>query len=341
VNCRAKKITIDIERWFQESARVFPWRESCTPWGRLVCEFMAQQTQIERVASRWPLMMDRFPTPESLAVSDMEDILELWQGLGYYRRAKHLKQTSEMIIDVFGGEVPCEVESLLQLPGVGRYTAGAVASIAFNKRASIVDANVHRVVCRIENKNDVSVPCNWSWEQATELVLSCTFPNVFNEALMELGATVCTPKSPSCDWCPISDKCNAFAENTQNEVLQAKSSLSRKRLHHYAVVLTCKGRRAFEKRDDHGLWAGMWQVPTLESSKKLPKAQIAEGLHLKGNLTFAGSFEHTLTHRIINFTVYTCEVGLDNRFAWHTSDTLDSMPLSSAQRKVLAVHCAV
>jgi len=300
---------------------------------------MAQQTQIERVAKRWPLLMKRFPTPESLSKSDNQDILALWQGLGYYRRAKHLLQAAEMIVDTFDGEVPSEVHSLLQLPGVGRYTAGAVASIAFNARVPIVDGNVHRVVSRLENKSDTPIPCSWSWEQATELVHNCTLPSVFNEGLMELGATVCTPKSPSCDLCPLSSECKAFAENTQHEVPPPKIAPKRKRLHHYAVVLTCKGTIAFEQRGDQGLWAGMWQVPTFESTKKVTKANISKELKIERDLKFSGAFEHTLTHRVINFTVYSCEVGKDDRFVWYSSDSIEELPLASAQRKVLAVHC--
>lgn len=302
---------------------------------------MAQQTQIERVAQRWPQMMERFPTPRSMAKAEEQDVLSLWQGLGYYRRAKHLKQAAEMIVDSFGGEVPMQVDSLLQLPGVGRYTAGAVASIAFNTRVPIVDGNVHRVVCRVENKSDTPSPCNWSWERATELVQLCKTPSVFNEGLMELGATICTPKSPSCEFCSLSSECNAFAENTQHEVPPPKITPKRKRLHHYAVVLTCKGKIAFEQRGELGLWAGMWQVPTLESTKKVTKAKIAEALLIENDLKFSGAFEHSLTHRIINFAVFRCEVRKNDRFAWHTKDTLDALPLASAQRKVLAVHCAI
>ena len=337
---RNLKITAYIEAWFAAEARNLPWRNSSTPWGRLVSEFMSQQTQIERVAQRWPKMMAEFPTPKSMAICDEQDVLALWQGLGYYRRAKHLKQAAEMIVDTFDGEVPYEVDLLLQLPGVGRYTAGAVASIAFNKRVPIVDGNVHRVVCRLENKRDTAAPCNWSWDRATELVFHSKMPSVFNEGLMELGATICTPKSPSCELCPLSSECKAYAENTQHEVPPPKTAPKRKQLHHYAVVLRCNGKFAFEQRGDQGLWAGMWQVPTLESTRKLKKAQIAEALQIESDLVLSGSFEHTLTHRIIDFTVYTCEVVKDDRFRWHTSDTLEALPLASAQRKVLAVHCA-
>ena len=337
---RIFKIASFIESWFKKSARVFPWREKSTPWGRLVSEFMAQQTQIERVAQRWPLMMRRFPTPDKMAQSDEQEVLSLWQGLGYYRRAKHLKRTSEVIKKDFGGRVPSDVELLLKLPGVGRYTAGAVASIAYDKRVPIVDGNVHRVLCRLENKSDMPAPCSWSWDLATQLVQGCTQPSILNEGLMELGATVCTPRNPSCGSCPLSENCKAFSAKTQSTVPPPRSAPKRKRLHHYAVVLTCKGKIAFEKRNDQGLWAGMWQVPTFESTKKVKKIQVAKELQINGELSYTGTFEHTLTHRIIAFSVFRCEVGEVDRYTWHESEALERIPLATAQRKVLAVHCS-
>jgi A/G-specific adenine glycosylase len=337
---RNLKITAYIEAWFTAEARNLPWRNLSTPWGRLVSEFMSQQTQIERVAQRWPKMMAEFPTPKSMAICDEQDVLALWQGLGYYRRAKHLKQTAEMIESHFGGQVPSDVISLLKLPGVGKYTAGAIASIAFNQNEPIVDGNVHRVICRLENKCDAPAPNSWSWELASLLVMASKTPSVFNEGLMELGATICTPRNPKCDRCPLQKECAAFSKNTQSVVPPPRISAKRKRLHHYAVVLTCNGKIAFEKRGDKGLWAGMWQVPTFESTKKVSKAQISEALQIENEISIAGSFEHTLTHRIINFTVYRCEAKKDERFIWRTIDSLEALPLASAQRKVLSVHCA-
>jgi len=337
---RILRIASFIESWFKKSARVFPWREESTPWGRLVSEFMAQQTQIERVAQRWPLMMRRFPTPDKMAQSDEQEVLSLWQGLGYYRRARYLKRASEVIVKDFGGRVPSDAELLLKLPGVGRYTAGAVASLAFDKRVPIVDGNVHRVLCRLENKSDTPAPCSWSWDFATQLVQGCTKPNILNEGLMELGATICTPRNPSCDSCPLSGDCKAFSAKTQSTVPPPRSTPKRKRLHHYAVVLTCKGKIAFEKRNDQGLWAGMWQVPTFESTKKVKKIQVAKELQINGELSYSGTFEHTLTHRIIAFSVFRCEVGEVDRYTWYESQALERIPLATAQRKVLAVHCS-
>ncbi|MBT4523519.1 MAG: A/G-specific adenine glycosylase [Phycisphaerae bacterium] len=333
------QITSKIESWFTKSARDFPWRNDDFPWGRLVCEFMAQQTQIDRVAQRWPIMLQRFPDAKSMAISDEQGVLELWQGLGYYRRAKNLKKTAEVLESEFGGEVPSDIESLLQLPGVGKYTAGAIASIAFEKHAPIVDANVHRVLCRLCNHAGESTPSTWTWQISESLVTSCNSPRLFNEGLMELGATVCTSRSPSCDDCPLQSCCSAYKENTQRDIPPSKKRAMKKCVYHYSVVVEHEGELAFEQRKDSGLWAGMWQVPTIDSDIKLTEAQVRKKLHLKNKLVSIGEFEHVLSHRIISFSVFSCKLARERRFFWVKQDLLHELPLASAQRKVLAVHC--
>lgn len=328
-----------IERWFSNTARDFPWRVQDTPWGRLVCEFMSQQTQIERVADRWIQMMERFPTPQEMAKSDEQDVLSLWQGLGYYRRANNLKATAEMIVDVFDGEVPCDIQDLLKLPGVGKYTAGAIASIAFGHRVPLVDGNVHRVQCRLFDHRDESTPGKWTWDEASQFVHACTNPKVCNEGLMELGATVCTPKSPRCCHCPLKSHCLSYKNNSQSEVPPPKKQTPKKHLHHYAVVLENGNELAFEQRSNKGLWAGMWQVPTIESSIELSTSEVAKELDISQELKSIGSFTHVLTHRTIFFKVFCCKSEKECRFNWCSGETIDELPLASAQRKVLAVHC--
>ncbi|MDP7008808.1 MAG: A/G-specific adenine glycosylase [Phycisphaerales bacterium] len=334
------KITADVEQWFSKEARSFPWRSQSTPWGRLVSEFMAQQTQIERVADRWPKMLKRYPTSKKMAESNLQEILTYWQGLGYYRRAKHLKQTAEMIERDFDGKIPTDVDSLLRLPGVGRYTAGAIASIAFNQRVPIVDGNVHRVICRVEQKRNVPSPNAWSWQIATKLVHESTTPSTFNEGIMELGATVCTPKNPTCARCPLKHDCISNKEGSQHLIPPPKKPVKRTEEHHYAVILSSKGKIALEQRGMNGLWAGMWQVPTLESPTQLQEPEVLEALEIKNDVEILGSFEHKLTHRIVTFVVYHSEVNNQDRYVWHTVDELDSVPLATAQKKVIALHCA-
>jgi A/G-specific adenine glycosylase len=273
--------------------------------------------------------------------SDEQEILSLWQGLGYYRRAKHLKLASKTIVKEFGGEVPSDISALITLSGVGKYTAGAVASIAFGKRVPIVDANVHRVLCRLSNRKNEPAPSPWTWDFAEQLVQVCTSPKVFNEGLMEFGALVCTPNSPDCTRCPLQSHCGAYKNCTQGEIPPPKKSLQRKREHHYAVIVEHGNEIAFEQRSSEGLWAGMWQVPTIDSSVKLSVEEVSKQLRLRTKLLQIGTFEHVLSHRIVSFTVFTCKTRRDARFTWLKNDDLKELPLASAQRKVLAVHCVL
>ncbi len=158
---------------------------------------------------------------------------------------------------------------------------------------------------------------------------------------MELGATVCTPKKPKCECCPLQEQCLAFKNNTQFEVPAPKKSVVKKRMYHYSVIVECKNEIAIEKRSEQGLWAGMWQVPTVESSKGLTESQVANKLQLQEGLQHRGEFEHVLSHRIISFTVFSCQVTRDSRFSWINQEEVDNLPLASAQRKVLALHCEV
>ena len=333
-----KQITRQIEAWFSKTARDLPWRSDDYPWGRLVSEFMAQQTQIARVAQRWPEMMQRFPTPTSMAEADEQDVLSLWQGLGYYRRAKHLKQAAETIVNDFGGTVPSEVQELLKLPGIGKYTAGAIASMAFSKREPLVDANVHRVLCRLWNHNGESVPSPWTWEKAEELVSQCHSPKIFNEGLMEFGATVCA-KKPSCTECPLNKQCSAFAADSQFDIPMLKQATKKKQMFHYAVVIKHDGELAFEQRGESGLWAGMWQVPSIDSEVALSENEVLQQLKIRGPLKPLGSFEHLLSHRSISFTVFSCNGSQERSYSWFKEHEVIGLPLASAQRKVLALHC--
>jgi len=300
---------------------------------------MSQQTQISRVAERWPQMMRLFPTPLEMSVAGEQEVLSLWQGLGYYRRAKNLKRTAEMIEKEFSGEVPSEVRELLTLPGIGKYTAGAVASIAFGKRVPIVDGNVHRVLCRLNNNAKELVPSVWTWEEAEKMVKSCNDPSILNEGLMEFGATVCSPKLPRCSECPLMNYCCSYESGTQHEVPTPKKSTKKKKLYHYAVVIESDLGIALRQRQSDGLWAGMWEVPTVESEVELTDMDVAINLELQQPIHKIGSFTHTLSHRLISFVVFRCSVKQSIKFSWFRGDSLLELPLASAQRKVLNVHC--
>lgn len=288
---RDRRIARDLCAWFAEHRRDLPWRETDEagrrdPYRSLVSEIMLQQTQVARVEERFGQFLDRFPTVEALAAAPLDDVLALWSGLGYYRRARNLHRCAQDIVGRFGA-VPHRVEDLESLPGVGRYTAGAVASIVFDAPAAIVDGNVARVLLRLEGEDldpKSSETTSFCWERARELVLTASrsrTPGVsagtFNEAMMELGALVCTPRSPSCDRCPLSVACAARRDGRQNEIPRPKRSAAKQTVHMAAVtVRDADGRVLVERRPETGLWAGIWQPPTLESDRPIRKSAVAK-----------------------------------------------------------------
>lgn len=323
-----------LEAWYATHARDLPWRRGTSSWGRLVSEFMLQQTQVSRVIDRWTAFMVRFPTPIAAAQATEQEMLAAWQGLGYYRRARMLHGAARTIVDRFEGEVPSTIADLQTLPGIGRYTAGAVASIAFGERTPIVDANVHRVLCRLHCHGGEASPSAWTWEQADVLVEDATDPAMLNEALMELGATICTPRRAECESCPIASDCRG--KNDIESIPPPRKTTDRRRIHHHAVVMHQDGLIAFEQRPNEGLWGSMWQVPTVEADHSLETEVVARSIDSVTDLHEVASFEHVLTHRVVVFHVYQGRCTNDARFIWGKGGDSEDFPLANAQRKVLA-----
>ncbi len=303
---------------------------------------MLQQTQVSRVMERYGDFLRRFPTVAALASANEQDVLELWQGMGYYRRARHLHEAARLVMRDYRGRVPRTADQLRTLPGVGRYTAGAIASIVFGERTPIVDGNVERVLARLFARTEPPGKDHaWTWRTAEELVNVAEAPGVFNEAMMELGATICTPRSPNCGACPLAAMCEAKRRGMQHEIPPAEARSNRREAHHHAVVVTRGKRRTVlvEQRPEGGMWAGMWQVPTIEGDQKLEADHIAPALPITvQSVTPRGSFEHHTTHRAITFHVFAA-TSRSRKGTWldAESDAIRRLPMSAAQRRVLAL----
>lgn len=332
--------------WFDREARDLPWRKHRRRNGyhALVAEMMLQQTQVSRVKDSYVAFIRRYPTAAALAAANEQQVLAMWQGLGYYRRARHLHQAAKMIVREFGGTMPRCVRRLLQLPGVGRYTAGAIASIVYGEAAPIVDGNVQRVLMRWHGKRDQhgkSTAVKWSWSKAEEWVLQAKRPGVFNEAMMELGAVICTPRSPRCGTCPASTWCEARRKNLQHQIPRAASRTTPRLVHHHAVIITCNGKVLVEKREmspNGRMWESMWQAPTIESDKRLSEVEIRSALPVRvADLAQAEGFDHHTSHRRIRFHVYRARARLRQTEGgtWRTPDALRRLPMSAAQRRIL------
>ncbi len=318
---------------------------------------MLQQTQASRVTERFERFMRRFPTPAALASSPEGAILEEWQGLGYYRRAVLLRRAAIAIVEDFDGRVPERAEALERLPGIGRYTAGAVASIVHGERSAIVDGNVARVLLRV---GGVARPLRdpealrRCWREAQSLVDACGDPGALNEGLMELGATVCTPANPRCGACPLRAHCRARLEGRQARIPAPPPARRRPTVVMDACIVALGGRLLLERRSPRGMWAGLWQPPTFESTSARSTAQIraalrdrlaGPGSHRGWRLESAGEFVHRATHREFRVRVHRVTApaavapsgsgGSGAERAWVERRRLAQFPHSNLVRRVL------
>lgn len=330
-----------ISRWFPKAARALPWRTERTPWRSLVSEAMLQQTQVDRVEPAFRRFLVLFPDPAALARADVDAVLAAWKGLGYYRRARALHAAAKQIVDLHGGEVPRSIAELRALPGVGAYTAGAVASIAFGDPEPIVDGNVARVFARLAAQRG---PVGnrefdaWCWDQANRLVATSRRPAIVNEGIMELGALICTPKAPSCSRCPLRSKCAATKTDDPASFPTARAPAVRQTVHHHAVLVMQRGRVLLVKRGETGLWAGMWEPPTCESQRRLRASELRKRLPVEvSGLTHVEGFVHQTTHREVCFHFYVAESACkrDASAQWHLLSTLDELPLANPHRRMI------
>ncbi|MEX0744483.1 MAG: A/G-specific adenine glycosylase, partial [Phycisphaeraceae bacterium] len=271
---RLPRLRRALRRWYVANHRALPWRTPPNggavppdPYHVLVSEAMLQQTQVATVVAYFERFIAAFPTVEALATADEQQVLRHWQGLGYYRRARHLHAAARRIAADHAGRVPDTVDALLALPGVGRYTAGAVASIAFDRRAPILDGNVARVLARwfaVDELIDQPAGRATLWRLA-ERVLPQRSVGDFNQALMELGALVCTPSAPKCDTCPVASLCDAKRAERVAELPRRSPRKVPRAVRHVVAAVERDGRYLFEQRPGDGLWSNMWQLPTHES----------------------------------------------------------------------------
>ena len=313
--------------WYDRSARSLPWRgEGRTPYRVFVSEFMLQQTQVKTVIPYFERFVAELPTVQALAEADEQTVLRLWQGLGYYSRGRNLHKAARLIVSEHGGEVPRTVDELLKLPGVGRYTAGAIASIAYNTVAPILDGNVMRVLCRIEKiEADPRQPAVQKelWKLA-EATVDPDRPGDFNSAMMELGATVCIPKTPQCLICPVAEYCAAKSAGVQDRIPPPKvakaTPLSERDLYR---IRDDRGRLLVEQRPATGRWANLWQFITAKQGEPPPLKTTPP--------VEVGIVRHGLTHRRYVFRVFDCEAAEPHQGVWVTPDELDAYPMSKPQ----------
>ena len=316
-------IVTPLLTWFEENARDLPWRKNVTPYQVWVSEIMLQQTRVEAVKAYYIRFMKRLPTVEALADISEDELLKLWEGLGYYNRVRNMQKAACVITEEYGGKFPDQYEQLLSLPGIGSYTAGAIGSIAYNLPEPAVDGNVLRVLARIRGDyEDIAEP---TVKKRVETELRALLQDIpvagaFNQALMELGATVCVPNgAPKCEICPIQQsktcRCIAFDQSSQSE-LPVKSPKKQRRIDEKTVILIMDDRRAIiRKRPSTGLLAGLYEFPNAEGY--LSEREVQDYVENMGFFSIRieklPEVTHIFTHREWRMRAYAVQIAEPER----------------------------
>jgi A/G-specific adenine glycosylase len=327
--------------WYDKNARALPWRKDIHPYRVWLSEIMLQQTGVEVVKAYYVRFLEAFPTVEALSAADEAQVLKLWEGLGYYSRARNLMKTAQLIVRDCGGRFPETYEALLKLPGIGPYTAGAIASICFNQAAPAVDGNVVRVIARIAGiAEDVTA----SVRNRINGLLKDIFPaercGDFSQSLMELGAVVCIPNgAPKCSLCPAADVCAAYRDGTALKLPVKKQKQARRQENLTAFLLSCSGSVALRQREASGLLAGLWElpnVPGLLGEKEAVTLASEWGVKPRA-LIKAMRRSHVFTHVKWDMLCYVIEcAGQPDCFTWVSREQLsETYALPTAFRKLV------
>lgn len=344
------EFTQSLLNWYAEHARDLPWRGRVDPYATWVSEIMLQQTRVDTVIPYFERWMDRFPTVYDLAKAPQQEVLTVWEGLGYYSRARNLHRAAQIVVDDYGGDLPADLKSLMKLPGIGRYTAGAIASIAFDLDEPALDGNIRRVLARVF---DVNLPARSKegekrlWQLAAEL-LPKGRAGTYNQAMMDLGATICTPRLPDCERCPLESICRARIMGIQEDrpVSVAKAPIP----HHTLAAAVIQNDDMFliTNRPENGLLGGMWgfpgsQVRAGEQLAQCLKREIEEqfGFSIKVGQVL-GVFRHAYTHFRVTLYAYTCTLRNEVKpinfnhqaIKWVYTREMESYPMGKIDRQI-------
>ncbi len=327
------RLPLPLLEWFRDNARTLPWRDDPTPYHVWLSEIMLQQTRVAAVLDYYRRFLEECPDVASLAALPEDRLMKLWQGLGYYSRARNLQKAARIIVDEYGGQFPADYEAVRALPGVGDYTAGAICSIAFGQPIPAVDGNVLRVAARISGDGgDIASPeMKKRVTEAVRTVMPLHAPGAFNQALMELGATVCLPNgAPLCEKCPARDFCAALVQDKIAE-LPFKSPKKPRRVEERTVWLIFRDDRvALRRRPARGLLAGLWEFPNEPSGTE----PLAGWGILPLSDEYAGQAKHIFTHMEWHMAlraVGAASDALPAGWVWATLDELEGVyPVPSA-----------
>jgi A/G-specific adenine glycosylase len=347
-----KKLQNHILDWFQINARDLPWRETYDPYHIWISEIMLQQTQMDRVVNYFNRWIIRFPDIASITRANEEEVLKLWEGLGYYARAKNIMKSAGILKDGFNGTLPADYDLLLEFPGIGKYTAAAIMSIAFNDDYPLVDANIERIFARLFN---LPKPVKdkkthtYIWQKASE-ILPKGKARLFNQGMMELGALICIARNPRCKICPVREDCQAFSLGLVSDRPVLKEPVKTIFIEMATGILQRKGSILIQKRKTKGVWANLWEFPggRLEPGETPEMALVREYLEetelAVGNLKKITTVQHSYTIYRVTLHCYFCSL-VDTRhepvlhgaqeYRWVKPDELSNYAFPAGHRKLI------
>lgn len=343
-------ITIALLDWYAKNARSLPWRGRSSPYAVWVSEIMLQQTRVETVIPYYTRWMERFPDPLSVANASEEEVLRYWEGLGYYARARNLYHAARLLQQHFEGTLPQDIKALCKLPGIGDYTAAAIASIAFGQDEPTLDGNIRRVLARL-TAHPIPLRTPQSDRELLQFArshLPSGKAGAYNQALMDLGAMICTARQPRCDICPLSAHCIAFQSGLQTEIPVNKA---KNILPHYlvtAAVIAQNGKFLIAQRPREGLLGGMWEFPggkcqEGENLESCLKREIQEELAVEIEVGPSfGVYRHTYTHYRVTLHAFRCIILGGNQpvplqgqaFQWVERQQLPLFPMGKIDRQI-------
>ncbi|MBQ9085768.1 MAG: A/G-specific adenine glycosylase [Clostridia bacterium] len=324
-----KELIEPILTWYRQNRRMLPWREGKEPYRIWISEIMLQQTRIEAVIPYYHRFLEELPTVEALANVPDDRLMKLWEGLGYYSRARNLKKAAIQTVNEHGGVLPPDFDALRRLSGIGDYTAGAIASIAYGLPEPAVDGNVLRVVMRLTGREDDIAQASTKKEVTEwlrEIYPSGEDAGDLTEGIMELGEKICIPAGvPKCDECPLREQCVARRDNTWSTLPKKSPKKERRTEDHTVLILHCDGKIALRKRPKEGLLAGLWEFPSLSGKRSVQEIEeLLQGKSLAPeHIIPCGDATHIFTHITWNMTGISVQCSLpSDEFFWFTPDEL-------------------
>lgn len=337
-------ITERLAIWYEKNRRYLPWRESSNPYHVWLSEIILQQTRVEQGTAYYIRFIELFPTVCDLAKATEDSVLRVWQGLGYYSRARNLHATAKLIVNEHQGVFPREYAAIRELKGIGDYTAAAISSIAFGLPYAVVDGNVNRVIARLFAIPDaVDTPTGRKQIAAlAEELLDIKNPGNHNQAMMELGALICTPQNPHCNNCPVQEHCAGFVSKSQEmfPVKKGKPKV-RNRYFSYLIFIDKNLKTLVRKREEKDIWQGLYEFPLIESKSATVQSELHSSLVTKHQYTHSASYIHLLSHQRLHIVFMVCRVENLPIADWKNSisirfDCADQYPLPRAITRYLS-----